>query len=260
MSVERMGFTLVVFNSHVVAVGGQNSTHALASCETTIDPGIAPWSIFPPLQVARSGPGVAVLDGTIYVAGGMGSHHGSVVYPNDVLDSVEFINSVDNSWTYLVGSRMTSPRCRFGFAVHYGALIAAGGVDAYGEPSETVGNMFADRWWLAVAPVVADSGPGSGWQWPQWWLAVAPVVAGSGPSGGWQWPRWWLPVAPVVAFVPCLNSGTKLRRASEPPPSRSHSCCCVARAYLQVEQLLNGRWVRLPSLLRPLTDVALVSF
>lgn len=76
------------------------------------------------LNVARHSFGAAVLNGKLYVAGGVDSQ-------GRTLDSVEVYDPASNRWS--LKASMIAPRAHLGLAAHGGLLYAIGGYDAQGR-------------------------------------------------------------------------------------------------------------------------------
>ena len=70
------------------------------------------------MQEARSGLGVAVVDGKIYAIGGLNSSH-------ELVDTNEMYDPTTNTWTTL--KSMPTPRARFGIAVCQNKIYVIGG-------------------------------------------------------------------------------------------------------------------------------------
>jgi len=70
------------------------------------------------MQEARSGLGVAVVDGKIYAIGGLNSSH-------ELVDNNEMYDPTTNTWTTL--KSMPTPRARFGIAVCQNKIYVIGG-------------------------------------------------------------------------------------------------------------------------------------
>ncbi|MNX12161.1 N-acetylneuraminate epimerase [compost metagenome] len=84
------------------------------------------------LNVPRHSFGAAVLDGKLYVAGGVGTD-------GVTLDSVEAYDPATNRWTPM--APMIAPRAHLGLAAHAGHLFAVGGYDPQGLMRRDV-NVF----------------------------------------------------------------------------------------------------------------------
>lgn len=116
---------------HIFVVGGSkkelnNLTRSFESSYVTIeryDTFKSEWCKAPNMTVSRIVPGVAALNGNIYVVGG---EHGS-----NSLACGERYNLQDNRWTQ-IGS-MIVPRCEFGLCTWNGYLYAVGGWVGGGE-------------------------------------------------------------------------------------------------------------------------------
>ncbi len=81
------------------------------------------------MNVPRHSFGMAVLDGILYVAGGLDS-------TGKALDSVEAYDPKTNQWT--LRAPMFTPRAHLGLAANAGRLYAIGGFDADGKPLRSV--------------------------------------------------------------------------------------------------------------------------
>ncbi|VVC37291.1 Hypothetical protein CINCED_3A013809 [Cinara cedri] len=75
------------------------------------------WCDIKPMNIGRIMPGVAILNGCIYVVGGENE--------SLILSNGECYNPIEDNWTSVAG--MTVPRCEFGMAALNGYLYAIGG-------------------------------------------------------------------------------------------------------------------------------------
>ncbi len=66
MKTERMCF--VSLQGHLYAIGGNDGSSSLSSCER-YDPHLNKWSPITPMNKRRAGAGVAQLNGHLYVVG-----------------------------------------------------------------------------------------------------------------------------------------------------------------------------------------------
>ena len=135
----RAGLGAARLESHVYAFGGFLSAPATGSAEATgsvLRFHTNAWHTTTPagdplatMNVTRHSFGSAVLDGVLYVAGGLASE-------GRALDSVEAYDPATNQWT--LKAPMISPRTHLGLAAHGGRLYAIGGFDASGMPLRSV--------------------------------------------------------------------------------------------------------------------------
>lgn len=78
---------------------------------------IREWCDVKPMNIGRIMPGVAILNGCIYVVGGENE--------SLILSNGECYNPIEDKWSPVAG--MTVPRCEFGMAALNGYLYAIGG-------------------------------------------------------------------------------------------------------------------------------------
>lgn len=115
------------------------------------------WKRVAPLACGRIQPGIALLQGRIFVAGGeVGS---------EILASAEVYDPIDDTWTQT--APMTVPRCEFGMCAHNGHLYAFGGwvgediggviecYDPIRDAWSVIGKMVEPR--FSMGTVVLDS-------------------------------------------------------------------------------------------------------
>lgn len=122
MAEPRAYLCSVRYRHFIVAIGGNNGTERLRSCEL-YDSTKKSWHRLPPMNAARSDASAAVLNDKIYVAGGL---------ENFALSSVEFFSFETRSWTIV--SFLNIPRRGHVLLAHGNALFAIGGstgVDEY---------------------------------------------------------------------------------------------------------------------------------
>jgi hypothetical protein len=135
----RAGLGAERIADQVYVVGGYLSMPATGSAEATGSmlryhanawhadtPGGEPLAS---LNVPRHSFGMTVLDGMLYVAGGVDS-------AGHELDSVEAYDPRTNTWT--LQAPMFAPRAHLGLAAHAGRLYAIGGFDASGKALRSV--------------------------------------------------------------------------------------------------------------------------
>ncbi|XP_077983153.1 kelch-like protein 20 [Glandiceps talaboti] len=116
MKTPRSAFG-VVSNSRVVyIVGGSNSMHALSSVER-YDVAANKWTEMTPMQCARNGVSVSLLNGQLYACGGQDN--------SKYLDTVEVYSDQSKSWSYVTS--MHRKRAFFGTVAVGGMLYAVGG-------------------------------------------------------------------------------------------------------------------------------------
>ncbi len=77
------------------------------------------WTTKAPMQQARAGHGVAVVNGKIYAIGGYVSYH-------EFVNSTEEYNPETDTWTYKAS--IPTPRSSFGIAVYQNKIYCIGGV------------------------------------------------------------------------------------------------------------------------------------
>lgn len=82
------------------------------------------WKTIKPMNISRCRGAVAVVNGCIYVAGGM-MNHNSYHYTNTTSNSMEFYEPVDDKWVQL--APMNQPRNSFALIKSNGILYAIGG-------------------------------------------------------------------------------------------------------------------------------------
>lgn len=132
LGAAALGSEVFVFGGFgtIPATGSPEATssllryHADAWHETALD-----GTPLAPMHVPRHSFGAAVLDGQLYVAGGIGSD-------GLELDSVEAYDPATNRWTQK--APMIAPRAHLGLAALGGRLYAIGGYDAAGRPLRSV--------------------------------------------------------------------------------------------------------------------------
>ena len=107
------------FDGKLYAFGGSTAPFSGAVTNAAVyDPDSGAWTPLPPMSIARGGANAQVLDGRIYVIGGMGADGAS-------LASVEVFDPVSESWTPGVG--MLTRRDNPGAAVFGDELFIFGG-------------------------------------------------------------------------------------------------------------------------------------
>ena len=90
------------------------------------------WNYLSPMSIPRRGAGAAVLNGLLYVAGGMNGVH---------LANVECYNPDTDTWSIV--ANMNHPRYCLALISHEGALYAIGG---YGVNTSEVYHSDTDTW------------------------------------------------------------------------------------------------------------------
>jgi len=106
-------------NGIVYVVGGQNATGVLATMEA-YDPISNTWTTKTSMPTARTGAGAGVINGIIYVAGGLNN-----ASPGMVVVTVEAYDPTTNAWT--TKAPMPTARHGLGVGVVNGILYAVGG-------------------------------------------------------------------------------------------------------------------------------------
>ena len=127
MSTGRYGPGVGVLGGLLCVVGGVNVVHrpsgdfpnylASGECYNASAGSAGSWAALPPMLVARSAPGVGVLDGLLYAVGGQHQMIG--------LDSAESYSPATGAWTLL--APMGTARSYLGTGVVDRALYAIGG-------------------------------------------------------------------------------------------------------------------------------------
>ena len=115
MHVQRGGVGVTALDRHLYAVGGNDGTSSLDSCER-YDPLLNKWKMIKPMcyrrqnfllfninSIFRAGAGVCVMDGYLYALGGFDD--------NSPLSTCERYNPANDSWENL--PTMGSPRGSF---------------------------------------------------------------------------------------------------------------------------------------------------
>ena len=135
----RAGLGAARLGEHAYAFGGFLTAPATGSAEATgsvLRYHANAWHATTPsgqalagLNIPRHSFGSAVLDGQLYVAGGLDSQ-------GRELDSVEAYDPTSNTWT--LKAPMPKPRAFLGLTAHEGRLYAIGGFDSAGMPLRSV--------------------------------------------------------------------------------------------------------------------------
>ena len=135
----RAGLGAARLGEHVYALGGFLSAPATGTAEATgsvLRYHANAWHTTTPsgqalasLNVPRHSFGTAVLDGKLYVVGGIDSE-------GLELDSVEAYDPATNLWT--LKASLPTPRAHLGLTAHDGRLYAIGGFDSAGMPLRSV--------------------------------------------------------------------------------------------------------------------------
>lgn len=119
-------------------IGGSDGTTATATTFlSTIDKGnIGSWSDGPALPAARSNAGLAILSGTVYLAGGTGPDGA----PTDTLWSigVDPDTGALGTWSPVKDVKLPAPRSGAAVAAVTDGIVVVGGWDATGKPTATV--------------------------------------------------------------------------------------------------------------------------
>jgi len=124
MPTPRSWAPAVVWGGKIYVVGGCSSTRTqfyneVATLEV-YNPTVDTWEELAPMHMARVGPGVAALNGKIYVFGGFNRETWSAN------DSVEVYNIATNTWT--TGASMPTPRSWMRAVVLNNKIYVIGGV------------------------------------------------------------------------------------------------------------------------------------
>jgi N-acetylneuraminic acid mutarotase len=103
-----------------------------ASCIITVRPALSStaitensWVSKAPMQVARSGLGVAVVNGKIYAIGG-DARSGKWPYVGSIVDTNEEYDPEMDTWAFKTA--MPTPRCDFAIAVYQNKIYCIGGI------------------------------------------------------------------------------------------------------------------------------------
>ena len=95
MARARAGHGVAVLNGKLYAVGGYDggdlSSGTTLSSVERYDPAANAWEEIAPMPTARQNPGVGVLDGKLYVVGGVGDR-------SELLNTVVQFDPAKNAW------------------------------------------------------------------------------------------------------------------------------------------------------------------
>lgn len=153
LPVHRYGHKAVYLEGYIYIIGGfenfspVNLEKTSSRCCFWFEVSSGRWGIMAPLNHTRAYHGLAVLDNTIYVVGGVDSN-------NRLLGSLERYDKVNDKWTVLSGE-LYSPRMAMGFCSHKQQLWVAGGIVQIGRRTCStayveVYNPETERWSFAV--------------------------------------------------------------------------------------------------------------
>ena len=163
----RYGFALATYDSKLIAVGGQNHLHELLASMTSFNGTDWTTAGLTSLQTARTDHAMALHDGLLYVAGGVGGDYFTS------LTSVEVYNG--SAWSSI--TPMNTARAGLGLASYNGRLYAVGGYE------DNIGDLKTVEFWDGTAWTV-----GADMSRKRSYLAVAShngwLFAAGGENGG----------------------------------------------------------------------------
>ena len=181
------------------------------------------WTTMEPMPTARSGLGVAVVDGKIYAIGG---------YGNSQLDINEMYNPATNSW--VSKQPMPTARSRFGITVFENKIYVMGGagVSGFTDVNE-VYDPVTDTWETKASIPAGRRSE----------LAVNAVNGKIYAIGGYFFGIFWIPSNLTEVYDPVADTWTT--KAEMPTAVYSCTSAVVDNKIYLIE---NGRSVTVPCL------------
>lgn len=116
---------------------------------------VGKWETLKPMQVARGGLGVAVVNGKIYAIGGSNGTSWPISTDPFVVDVNEEYDSIKNVWAFR--KPMPTARAFFGIAVYQDRIYCIGGMSREGPTNVVEVYDPSTDTWKALSPMPAEA-------------------------------------------------------------------------------------------------------